>query len=56
MILILTTCILLFLFYFVVSMIQSVVLDLCRRKNHMLDKWVEELFDIDGTFIYIYQN
>ncbi|XP_060569065.1 uncharacterized protein LOC132727543 [Ruditapes philippinarum] len=31
------------------SMIQSVVLDLCRRKNHMLDKWVEELFDIDGN-------
>jgi hypothetical protein len=33
-----------------VSTIQSVVLDLCRPKNHMLDIWVEELFDIDGTF------
>ena len=32
-------------------MIQSVVLDLCRRKNAMLDKWVEELFDIDGMLI-----
>ncbi|XP_060587714.1 uncharacterized protein LOC132743199 [Ruditapes philippinarum] len=31
------------------STIQSVVLDLCRHKNHMLDKWVEELFDIDGN-------
>ncbi|XP_045178756.2 uncharacterized protein LOC123538603 [Mercenaria mercenaria] len=29
------------------SMIQDVVIDLCRHKKHMLDKWVKELFDTD---------
>ncbi|WAR10635.1 hypothetical protein MAR_035711 [Mya arenaria] len=24
------------------------ILDICKRRDHMLTKWVEELFDIDG--------
>ncbi|XP_053385943.1 uncharacterized protein LOC123538912 isoform X1 [Mercenaria mercenaria] len=30
------------------SFIAGLVIDLCRRRDSMLDKWVKELFDIDG--------
>ncbi|XP_045179418.2 uncharacterized protein LOC123539019 [Mercenaria mercenaria] len=29
------------------SFVASFVIDLCRHKNRLLDKWVAELFDID---------
>ncbi|XP_045178971.2 uncharacterized protein LOC123538737 [Mercenaria mercenaria] len=30
------------------SFTANLVIDLCRHRNIMLDKWVAELFDIDG--------
>ncbi|XP_060587710.1 uncharacterized protein LOC132743196 [Ruditapes philippinarum] len=31
------------------SFIASLVIDLCRHKNAMLDTWVAGLFDVDGN-------
>lgn len=31
-------------------------MDLCRRQDYLLDKWVAELFDIDGEYMDVFTN
>jgi hypothetical protein len=45
-----------YIYFFTVTLVQSIVLDVCRRKNYMLDQWVKELFDIDGKHCNIVKN